>query len=304
MSSLFATDDAAVRATCVTCGGQGPLLDFPGAAAVLARCQDCGLVFNRDWAESFNAEMYDYYTERLGWPEERIYNPLNIKRLEGVLRDLAARVPNMTLLDVGCGVGTLVYAAVRQGWQAQGIDLSRGAIEVGQRFGLPCRELDFFDPQLSNHRFDVIVMSEFIEHVPHPDAFLARARSLLADSGAVYITTPNFNSLGRRVLKAQWRAIHPEHLSYFTPATLRGIAARAGLRIERLSTTNISLPALRKMTGRPVKAATGQSLREEEQEYRASVERSWALRAVKNAVNVGLNATNLGESMKALLRGR
>ena len=42
------------------------------------------------------------------------------------------------------------------------------------------------------------------------------------------LTTPNFGGLSRRLLGMRWRVVDPEHLGYFTAATLRRALERAG----------------------------------------------------------------------------
>src|SRR3954452_364817 len=83
--------------------------------------------------------------------------------------------------------------------------------------------------------------------------------NLLRPGGALYLTTPNFNSLSRRVVGPRWRAIeYPEHLNLFTPRTLDGLLTRAGLTKADLRTTGIS-PADIRAGLRPAKATDGPS---------------------------------------------
>jgi 2-polyprenyl-3-methyl-5-hydroxy-6-metoxy-1,4-benzoquinol methylase len=296
-----------VSKPCLSCGGQGEPLrlrdDYP-----LARCTRCNLVYAEAWIEGFDLSHDRYHAERLAQPLEQLYPRFNQARLETVLAYLSSLVAGRGLLDVGCGQGQLVFAARTLGWHAKGIDLSEAAISICKAAGLDCSVTDFFSPELDDSRFTLITMTEFIEHVPHPTEFLTRARELLAKEGLVYLTTPNFSSLGRRILGGDWAAIGPGHTTYFTPSMLRQISRESGLEPIALFTKNLSLDALRRLLGR----RTGASNRglngerqsdepSEDQRFRERLDQSGTLRAMKRAANTVLRATSLGETLIALL---
>ena len=69
---------------------------------------------------------------------------------------------------------------------------------------------DFFSPELDEERYGLIVMSEFLEHVPHPSRFLVRAHELLVPNGVVYLTTPNFGSFERHLCIGTQGCVHSQ----------------------------------------------------------------------------------------------
>jgi SAM-dependent methyltransferase len=284
----------------------------PGLPTVrIARCRACGLLFQEGWRREFPADLYSYYAKYRGLSEERVYDPLNGARIDALLAEWEARGATRILLDVGCGVGQLVHGATRRGWDALGIDLAPDAIEVAHERGARCRVLDFFASELDDRRFGVIVMSELIEHVPDPLAFLRRARDLLRRDGFLYLTTPNFDCLTRRVRGGAWPPVHPEHLSYFTPETLRDYLTLAGLRVRRLEARNLDLVTLLAGPPRPrprpaespppATTRRGGDTAHSATDLRATLRRaahgSLVLRSARGVVNRALDATRLGESL-------
>ena len=72
-----------------------------------------------------------------------------------------------------------------------------------------------------NFKFDIITSFEVVEHINNPKEEINNYNQILRKGGLFYCTTPNFNSLSRRILKAKWNTIcYPEHLSYYTIKTL------------------------------------------------------------------------------------
>ena len=271
----------------VVCSDEGDL--------AVNRCLSCGFVYLASWKQSIeqSGALYDYYGRLNDEDFARRYSAENRARQQKLLKDLAAYTGGRRLLDVGCGDGQLLQTAEDEGWDALGIDLSETAIRCCHRRGLSASRTDFFDVSLDEQRFDVIVMSELIEHVPSPQRFLKRAEELLDNGGVVYLTTPNFGSLARRMLGESWSVIHPEHIGYFERSSLRKLASEeTGLREMKIEANNITpstfVAWLRRSGSRTVAPAsqlhreTRQSL---DQQLRRAVHESRTLGISKEWIN-------------------
>jgi SAM-dependent methyltransferase len=132
------------------------------------------------------------------------------------------------LLDVGCneGRGTRMYA--RNGFQAEGLDLNEAAAHVARDAGLTVHvcTLEEFHPEVP---YDVVVLSNVLEHTGDPRQMLIEARRILADGGQVWISCPNGESWLRRMFGRYWINWHvPFHISHFTPKTMFHLLAETG----------------------------------------------------------------------------
>jgi 2-polyprenyl-3-methyl-5-hydroxy-6-metoxy-1,4-benzoquinol methylase len=204
----------------------------------LARCPRCDLEFlsprprlellaERVYGRSYHHQAADFELT----PENRALFGHQLDQLERLLPQRGA------VLDVGCGGGAFLRAALERGWQAAGTDvvLDPAARETGARLWTgTIAGIDF-----SGERFEALRFHHVLEHTANPLAELQRARELLHPNGVLYLSVPNLAGLSswlktwqsRLRLKARpWRhyaALH--HLWYFTPATLRRVVERAGL---------------------------------------------------------------------------
>ena len=276
------------------------------------RCLSCGFVYLASWEQSIeqSGALYDYYGRLNDEDFARRYSAENRARQQKLLKELAAHTGGRRLLDVGCGDGQLLQTARDEGWDAHGIDLSETAIRCCHRRGLSASRTDFFDVALDERRFDVIVMSELIEHVPSPQRFLKRAEELLDNGGVAYLTTPNFGSLARRMLGGSWSVIHPEHIGYFERPTLRKLVSNetglGEIKIEANNITPSTFVAWLRRSGRRTVAPTRQFHRETrqglDQQLRRAAHKSRALGISKELINNAVSRFGLGDTLVAWLQ--
>jgi SAM-dependent methyltransferase len=147
------------------------------------------------------------------------------------------------LLDIGCGPGFFLKTAIARGWDGHGIEPSRQAAAHARALGAIVTE-GFFNagtaPSLG--RFDVVNLTNVLEHVPDAAQTLTRAAALLAPGGVLCVGVPNdFSPLqiaarGAAELDEWWLA-PPHHLNYFDFESLEGAVTRLGLTLAARTTS-------------------------------------------------------------------
>lgn len=277
----------------------------------LNRCTFCDCVYLSKYKESYDDDLYAYYQKYQGLEKKELYDPLTRKSYKKVLQLITSYSDGISILDVGCGKGDFVDAALDQGFKVDGIELAQPAVDIAQRFDLPVAKLDFFSNQIQERSRDVVTMFEVIEHLPDPTAFFRRAEMVVRPGGLIYMTTPNFNSLDRRVLGSKWDVIHREHLIYFTPATLsRAIRNTTGLQVLYLETRNLSGQLIAhfrnnarqaQSQNRPAASPNNNSA-EATIDFRSRIGNSVVLSMLKRGANSLLNLTSLGSTIVMLLK--
>ena len=157
-----------------------------------------------------------------------------LKREADYLRFMTlAHEPAGKLLDVGCGGGRFLNRMKRHGWSVEGIDFDEQATrKVTVRYGIKTHVGDLAQCALPANSFDVITMSQTIEHLYDPKATLQESLRVLKPGGLLVITTPNADSLGASEFGAFWRGWEaPRHLHLFSVASLQLLTQHAGFAV-------------------------------------------------------------------------
>lgn len=144
------------------------------------------------------------------WQEQPAYYPRYRSRYEAVLRDFAAAAPPhpVDLLEVGGG--QLAALAVRLwGDRATVADLVPDCFDTLAGHGVPTLRYNLASEDLPAGRsYDVILLSEVIEHLPVPGhVALRRLRAALRPGGRLVCSTPNLYRLRNVVFLALGRPI-------------------------------------------------------------------------------------------------
>jgi 2-polyprenyl-3-methyl-5-hydroxy-6-metoxy-1,4-benzoquinol methylase len=166
--------------------------------------------------------------------------------------------PGARILDLAAGQGNFSLALAELGFDVTWNDLraeladyvrmkhERGqiAFAAGNAF-----ELNF--PSL----FDAVLITEVIEHVAHPDDFLAKAAGLVRPGGYIIMTTPNGGYFKNPLPKfsdcadpsvfesAQFKPNADGHIFLLHADEIEPLAKRAGLRAEKIALLTSPLTA-------------------------------------------------------------
>ena len=143
--------------------------------------------------------------------------------------------PNDRILEIGCGIGTVVFELSRQGYEVIGTDISREAIAYGlEKYGdirlevQPAEILPY-----ENESFDVVLSFDVFEHIARIDKHISEVFRVLRPGGSYLFQTPNkysniiFETLSTKSFR--WRRAHP---SLHTPGQLKRRLSRHGFEVE------------------------------------------------------------------------
>src|SRR5205807_2137979 len=121
----------------------------------------------------------------------------------------------------GCGTGVFLDKARKHAFDCEGLELSEYAAEFVRNMGIPVRTEAIENADYPIESWDVIVMREVIEHLPHPLESLRTIHSWLKPGGVLFMATGNYDSPERRLRGSEWFYFMPEgHLYYFSNRTM------------------------------------------------------------------------------------
>lgn len=243
--------DSSSPAACPACGDGAVKIDLlevdhvlPSLGRVrLTRCGACSAGFLVDpppfeYAVEPRGEFAAHYVEQGAGIDVMVRPLLRLGRT-------SAR-----FLEIGCGFGfALDFARHALGWEVVGVDPSTLAARGREELGLPILTTYFSDTtELGDDRFDVVLCSEILEHVPDPRALLRAVVGRLAPGGIVVLTTPDLAAVTRDAPPdLLGRALSPGlHLVLYDRPALARLLAACGLgavRVERPDTTLVAFAA-------------------------------------------------------------
>jgi trans-aconitate 2-methyltransferase len=138
------------------------------------------------------AEFYDSYAQSQKRTGINIRHRMIIKKLKS-----AGLQPNATVLEIGCGIGTLTSLLVKNCKHLTAVDISPESIHQAKLFLQKHSNISFAVSDMSDfqspHQFDFIVLPDVLEHIPveqHPMLF-EKMKSLLKENGKICIHLPD-----------------------------------------------------------------------------------------------------------------
>ena len=158
--------------------------------------------------------------------------------------------PDSKILEIGCGIGTIVSELSGQGYDITGVDISSEAIAYGlKKYGdiklevQPAEVLPYDD-----RSFDIVLSFDLLEHIAQTDRHISEVFRVLRPDGYHLFQTPNkysnviFETLSKKSLK--WRQFHP---SLHTPRQLKQRMAGHGFGVQFVKMNPINEFTIKKL---------------------------------------------------------
>ncbi len=198
------------------------------------RCLSCG---HRTWALAVDLTRA---------------SPLDDVALKGALRSqrraessrLLDRLgPIERVIDVGCSTGDFLGVCRARGIEAVGVEPDPRVAALAREAGHEVYAGFFNDVAETIPEADAVVFNDVLEHIADAEGALVTAKGRLRAGGRIAVTLPNARGAFYRAAEALeragvegpmrrlWQADYPSpHVHYFTPSSLRILAARVELR--------------------------------------------------------------------------
>jgi ubiquinone/menaquinone biosynthesis C-methylase UbiE len=164
-------------------------------------------------------------------------------------------LPCEAFLDAGCGDGRYLAAlAVELPARKAGLDISERILETARhRVDADFRQGNLEAIPFADGEFDLVLSSQVIEHVLHPDAAVRELARVLRPTGTLIISTDNARSYVSKTINAPRTAVvralglrgvrgrvESPAVSY-TDRAFRELLERGGFAVERVETFRFHL---------------------------------------------------------------
>jgi 2-polyprenyl-3-methyl-5-hydroxy-6-metoxy-1,4-benzoquinol methylase len=204
------------------------------------RCTRCGLEMQHPlpspeeleqyYDESYSSGLYKTFTEA---------RDMKVATAQQRLKEIEQFTTPGHWLDVGCSNGIFVEIAQGDEIRAEGIDISKVAVDEARQRGLDVfhSSIEDFNP---GYTYDLVTAFDVLEHVLDPLEFLLLVHRLLSPLGKIVLSVPNQNSLICKIMGKNWYFYIPEeHLHYFNPFTIKQLLLRTGFtKVEACKRTH------------------------------------------------------------------
>jgi SAM-dependent methyltransferase len=152
--------------------------------------------------------------------------------------DDLGRAP-LDVLELGCGTGHFLAAAVERGHRAVGIDFTDTAVAQAQARGLRafCGGMDDLTAHIGHAKFDAVVFFHVLEHLADPAALLQQLCQWTRPGARLFLSCPNPRRFTRLIREQQagssdYWDYPPQHVARWTLPALQALLPRHGWRID------------------------------------------------------------------------
>lgn len=185
-------------------------------------------LFKKIQGGNFLLSMYN----RLEWLF--IHRPTitnKIKLLNRFKKDGKIRV-----LDIGCGSGLFLMEAKKKGFEIDGVDFSKDALEAKKIFNGNIFIGDFLEIDFPEESYDIITLFYVFEHLQYPQEIFKKINRILREDGIVIFSTPIIDGFGARVFKKKWVAINeiPRHILIPSYKSIIKFLTNTGFKITQI----------------------------------------------------------------------
>jgi len=193
-----------------------------GISVSVMKCSNCGLIYSQPQPVPFDIQQH------YGMPPEDYWRPEKFhveddyfSREIGIVKELLGFREGMAGLDIGAGLGQMMVALERAGFDMYGIEPSAPFYERAlSDMKIDPKKLQFStieDAEFEDGSFDFVTYGAVFEHLYHPVESLEKVLRWLKPNGIVYIEVPSSDYFMSKVLNSYFKLARTSYVTHLSP---------------------------------------------------------------------------------------
>ncbi len=203
----------------------------------LVQCNDCEMVYLNPRptitaiGKYYQSEAYDPHKGNATSVFDRVYHGVQRLNNHVKLGWIKKLLRTGKILDIGCGTGEFLKAALLAGYEGVGMEPESRARDHARASGLTVAET----LEMVEGTFDIITMWHVLEHVHDLPSLFQQLDRLLVQNGWLLLAVPNRTCLDAKIYGPYWVAYDaPRHLYHFRPIDVMALMEQHGFKPYRI----------------------------------------------------------------------
>lgn len=153
---------------------------------------DMSNIYDGAYVEStYGKNIHEKFQKIISIKKNDSDNFFRIERIKKFFEDNLISSKEISLIDIGSGLGVFPYAAKKEGWNCTALDPDPSAAKhLKDVLQIDTIESNFFDLN-TNIKYRFLTLNKVLEHVLDPVKMLKKTRDLLTEDGYIYIEVPD-----------------------------------------------------------------------------------------------------------------
>jgi 2-polyprenyl-3-methyl-5-hydroxy-6-metoxy-1,4-benzoquinol methylase len=222
---------------CKYCGFNKDKLLLQSSSYQIVTCLGCGLTRTIPEPEANYDEESDYFENYLN--KEKLFRSF----FKPILKFIRKNIPDGKLLEIGSSVGFLLEEAIKYGYQVEGIELNKKAVEYCSNKGITIHNCYLKECLFKEGKYDIVVMSHVLEHITDLNDFLKEINRILSPGGFIVLSQPTYVGLIAKLSGIKWYGWVPkDHVWHFTPENISSVLKQNGFMVKAIERNTMYYP--------------------------------------------------------------
>lgn len=217
---------------CPACDRPGCFPRYRLSHGAILECPACGTALTEyEATDAGERAVAQWYADRR-LLRNRVYDlPFSRSRARRRVRRLKRHLECGRVLELGSGDGAFAHECARQGFQVIACDRFVTPLPENRVPGVRSVQADAAQPPFRGI-FDALAAFHLVGHLEDAARVFGELRERLRPGGLVYLETPNYASVWRRLRGRRWANLYAVNACHYTALGLERLLSRSGFRVR------------------------------------------------------------------------